>query len=206
MSTTAEIGTLPLLEQAGREALFTEARTASTFTDQPVTDAELREIWDLARWSPSASNGQPLRVLFVRTDEGRERLLAHVADGNKAKVSAAPVTAVLAFDPDFHEHFATTFPARAEMMRDRFAADADARAQNATYNAALQTGVLLLAVRAAGLAAGPMAGFDKAGVDAEFFGGSGWRSHLLLNIGHPGADAWFPRLPRLDESTVLDWA
>ncbi|MCL8025572.1 malonic semialdehyde reductase [Nocardioides bruguierae] len=194
------------LDAPGRELLFTEARTSNTWSDTPVTDAQLHEIWDLARWAPSAANGQPLRVTFVRDTAGKERLLPHVAEGNQAKVSAAPVTAILAFDPEFHEHFPTTFPARGEMMRENFAGDAGMRAGVADYNAALQTGVLLLAVRSAGLAAGPMAGFDRAGVDAAFHAENGWRSQLLVNIGHPGQDPWFPRLPRLADETVLAWA
>ncbi|CAN5531185.1 malonic semialdehyde reductase [soil metagenome] len=203
MTTT----TLDALTDSGRALLFTEARTANTFADTPVTDAELTGIWDLARFSPSMANSQPLRVLFVRTPEGRERLGAHMAEGNRAKTVSAPAVAVLAYDSEFHEHFPTAFPERGEMYRENFSAmPGEVREGLARYSAAIQTGVLLLAVRAHGLAAGPMAGFDGPGIDADFFAGTTWKTHLVVNIGHPGTDAWFDRLPRLDTDTVLAWA
>ncbi|WP_268256119.1 malonic semialdehyde reductase [Streptomyces aurantiogriseus] len=160
----------------------------------------------LARWSPSAANGQPLRVLFVRTREGKERLVRHLDEGNRAKTLSAPAVAILAYDVDFHEQMPTVFPARGEMLRAAFADQTEKRESLAVYNSALQTGVFLLAVRAAGLAAGPMAGFDRAGVDGEFFSGTSWRSHLVVNIGHPGADPWFPRLPRVPVEDAIAYA
>ncbi|MGD9959985.1 malonic semialdehyde reductase [Nocardioides sp.] len=203
MTTT----TLEALNDTGRALMFTEARTANSFSDEPVSDAELQSIWDLARWSPSMANSQPLRVLFVRTPQGRARLGVHMAEGNRAKTVAAPAVAVLAYDSDFHEHFPTVFPARGEMFRDNFGGmPSEAREEVAKYSAALQSGVFLLAVRAHGLAAGPMGGFDGPAIDADFFAGTTWKTHLVVNIGHPGVDPWFDRLPRLDTDTALDWA
>ncbi|MFJ8036100.1 malonic semialdehyde reductase [Streptomyces sp. NPDC096032] len=197
---------LDVLDDAGRKLLFTEARTANTFATTAVTDDELATIWELARWSPSAANGQPLRVLFVRTREGKERLIRHLDEGNRAKTLSAPAVAILAYDVEFHDQMPTVFPARGEMLRAAFADQTEKRESIAGYNSALQTGVFLLAVRAAGLAAGPMAGFDRAGVDEEFFAGTSWRSHLVVNIGHPGADPWFPRLPRVPVEDAIAWA
>ena len=203
MTTTA----LEILDTTARDLLFTEARTANSFSPEPVTDEELRGIWDLARFAPTMANSQPLRVLFVRTPEGRDRLLPLVSEGNRDKTAAAPVVAVLAYDTEFHEHFPVTFPARGEMMRDNFGSmPAEAREPISKYSAALATGVFFLAVRAHGLAAGPMAGFDADGIDTEFFAGTTWKSHLVVNIGHPGEDPWFPRLPRIDADDALAWA
>jgi 3-hydroxypropanoate dehydrogenase len=200
--------TLESLDATSRELLFTEARTANSFTDEPVTDAQLDGIWELTRYAPTMANSQPLRVLFVRTDEGKQRLLPRVNEGpNRDKAAAAPVVAVLAYDADFHEQFPVTFPDRAEMFLQNFRAmPAEAREPISKYSAALATGQFFLAVRAHGLAAGPMAGFDLAGVDAEFFAGTSWRSHLVVNIGHPGDDAWFPRLPRVAVQDAVAWA
>ncbi|MEU7011888.1 malonic semialdehyde reductase [Streptomyces sp. NPDC046332] len=198
--------TFGVLDDAGRKLLFTEARTVNNFAATAVEDDELALIWDLARWSPSAANGQPLRVLFVRTREGKERLVRHLDEGNRAKTLCAPVVAVLAYDVDFHEQMPTVFPARGEMLRAAFADQIEKRESIAAYNSALQTGVFLLAVRAAGLAAGPMAGFNRAGVDEDFFAGTSWRSHLVVNIGHPGTDPWFPRLPRVSVEDAVTWA
>lgn len=207
MTTTAEPTSLGSLDDTGRALLFTQARTANAFSDVAVSDQELTSIWDLARWSPSMANSQPLRVLFVRTAAGRERLGTHMAEGNRAKTLSAPAVAVLAYDAGFHQHFPTVFPARGEMYRDTFSGmPVEALEGIAKYSAAIQTGVFLLAVRAHGLAAGPMAGFDGPGIDAEFFEGTTWKTHLVVNIGRPGAEPWFDRLPRLDKDTALAWA
>ncbi|MEU2615423.1 malonic semialdehyde reductase [Micromonospora sp. NPDC007271] len=191
--------TLPPDAQA---LLFTEARTANTFTDEPVTDEQLHAIHDLAKYPPTAANIQPLRVLYVRDGEPRQRLLTHMNEGNRAKTATAPVVAVLAADTDFHELIPRVFPIRPQ-MRDALADDPAGREQMARFNATLQIAYWLLAVRAAGLAAGPMAGFDAAGLDKEFFADSSWRSLLVVNLGKPGPDAWFPRLPRLDYDDVV---
>jgi 3-hydroxypropanoate dehydrogenase len=197
--------TLPRLDDAGRRTLFTEARTSNTFAPTPVTDDELAAIWELAKWPPTAANTQPLRVLYVRTEEGRARLVGHMNEGNKAKTAAAPAIAVLALDTRFHEHIPTLLPFKPE-LKEIFAANEDMHTDTARFNAALQAGYFLLAVRAHGLAAGPMAGFDAAAVDADFFPDGGWRSTLVVNIGHPGRDPWFDRLPRLDAAEVTRWA
>lgn len=196
---------LEALDQQGRELLFHTARTANTFDGTPVSDEQLREIWELARWAPTAANTQPLRILYVRTGEGRERLVTHMAAGNKNKTRSAPAVAVLARDTRFYDHLPIVMPIRPG-MRDQFATDTRQADLVSTYNTALQTGYFLLAVRAVGLAAGPMAGFDQAGVDAEFFPDGRFASSLVVNIGHPGPDAWFPRLPRLAHEDVLSWA
>ena len=113
---------LAALDDAGRAAHFTDARTANTFAATPVSDAELAEIWDLAKWPPTAANTQPLRVLYVHPGPGRERLVKHMNDGNKAKTASAPAVAVLAVDNRFHDYIPTLLPFRPE-MRDVFEAN-----------------------------------------------------------------------------------
>jgi 3-hydroxypropanoate dehydrogenase len=190
---------LPLgeLDPAGRALLFTEARSANAFTDAPVGEEKLRAIYDLVQYPPTQMNTNPLRILWVQSREARERLLRHMSEGNRDKTATAPATAVLAADLDFHEFIPQLFPTRAH-ARDRFAGDPELRERHARFNGAMQIGYVTLAVRSVGLAAGPMAGFDAAGVDAEFFSDSTWRSLLVMNIGEPAEGAWFPeRLPRL---------
>jgi 3-hydroxypropanoate dehydrogenase len=193
------------LDDAGRATLFTEARTANTFAATPVSDAELSEIWELAKWAPTSANTQPLRILYVHTGPGRDRLVRHMSDGNKAKTASAPAVAVLAVDTRFHDHIPTLLPFRPE-LKDVFDADEDMRNGIGRFNAILQAGYFILAIRAHGLAAGPMAGFDAAGVDADFFPDGRWRSILVVNIGHPGVDPWFDRLPRLAHEDTVQWA
>ena len=205
MTETAERPALDALDPAGRALMFTEARTANTFADTPVTDEELTSIWELARWAPTAANTQPLRVLYVRPGEGRDRLVKFMSEGNQAKTAAAPAVAVLAVDTRFHEHIPTVFPIRPE-MKDFFEDNEEFRMKGGNFNAALQAGYFILAVRAHGLAAGPMTGFDASALDAEFFGDGRFRSILVVNIGHPGENPWYSRLPRLDHEDAVSWA
>jgi 3-hydroxypropanoate dehydrogenase len=128
-----------------------------------------------------------------------------MADGNKAKTASAPAVAVLARDTEYHKHIPTLLPFRPE-LRDVLAADEAARTTMGGFNATLQAAYFILAIRAAGLAAGPMAGFDAAGVDSAFFPDGRWRSILVVNIGHPGESPWFDRLPRLEHDDAVRWA
>jgi 3-hydroxypropanoate dehydrogenase len=190
------------LDPAAQALLFTEARTANTFSDEPVSDEQLRAIVELSKWPPTAANTNPLRILFVNTPEARERLVPLMSDSNRPKTATAPAVAVLAADLDFHQHVPALLPFRPE-LKDHFAADDEMREQQARFNATLQAAYFIIAVRAAGLAAGPMGGFDGPGIDREFFPDRPWRSILVVNIGKPGIDPWFDRLPRLDYDQVV---
>ena len=190
------------LSPQDQDLLFREARTANAFTDEPVSEEQVRAIYDLVKWAPTALNAQPLRVLLVPQGEPRERLLGHLAPGNRNKAATAPLVAVLAADTDFHEHLPTVFPHFAG-ARASFADDEEKRVETARFNAALQAGYFLLGVRAAGLAAGPMGGYDADGIDNDLLAGTGWRSVLVVNIGHPAENAWLDRLPRLEYDEVV---
>lgn len=194
MTSTVLESPLALSEDA-QNLLFRDARTANSFTDEPVTTEQIEAIYELVKFGPTAMNNQPLRLLLVQSDEARARLLPFMSEGNRAKTGSAPLVAVLAADTNFHDLLADHFP-HFPGARDLFLDEA-ARADQARFNTALQIGYFIVGVRAAGLAAGPMAGFDAAGIDAEFFAGTGLKAQLVVNIGHPGENAWFDRLPRL---------
>ncbi|MCW1099319.1 malonic semialdehyde reductase [Streptomyces sp. RS2] len=198
-------GPLPRIPAEAGAALFTDARTAYSFADTPVDDATLTSVWELARWAPTAANTQPLRVLYVRTAEGKERLLPHLDEGNRPKSASAPVVAILAVDHRFHEHIPHVLPIRPE-MKEYFESEPAQREAITSFNGPLQAGYFILAVRALGLAAGPMAGFDPAGIDKEFFADGDWHSLLVVNIGHPAGPPAFDRMPRLAHEHALDWA
>lgn len=189
------------LSPEAQDLLFREARTANSFTDEPVTDEQVAAIQDLVKFGPTAMNCQPLRVVLIRSEEARSRLLKHMADGNRDKTATAPLVAVLAADTNFNEHLPTVFP-HAEGAKDWFP-DADAREATARFNAAIQVGYFVMGVRAAGLAAGPMTGFDAAGIDEDLLADTGYKSMVVVNIGHPGENAWFDRLPRLEHEQVV---
>mgnify|MGYP005987999893 FL=1 len=186
---------IPLGHEA-QELLFLEARSANTFTDEPVTDGQLHAIWDLMKWAPTSGNINPLRILFLRSPEARERMVRHMSEGNQGKTRSAPMAALLAADRDFHEFVPQLFPDRADQVD--WYATYEGRGEMATFNATLQAAYFIIAVRAVGLAAGPMSGFDYPAMDAEFFPDGRHSSVLAVNLGRPGPDAWFPRLPRLD--------
>lgn len=185
-----------------QDLLFREARTANTFTDEPVTDEQIRAIVDLVKWGPTAMNIQPLRIVMVRSVEARERLVSHMAEGNRPKTLTAPAVAILAADTNFHDQMHKTFPHNPG-ARENFVDNDAQREQTAHLNSALQIGYFIVGVRAAGLAAGPMAGFDPPGVAGEFFPGGQHRPMVVVNIGHPGPDAFRPRLPRLPFDDVV---
>jgi 3-hydroxypropanoate dehydrogenase len=198
MTQTAQI----VLSEDAQEILFRSARTANTFADTPVTDEHIQALYDLVKWAPTSMNMQPLRIVLVRTPEARERLVAHMGDGNKAKTLAAPLVAILAADVNFHDELPKTFPIFPG-ARDMFAANDEAREGAARFNAGLQVGYFILGVRAVGLAAGPMTGFDGDGINAEFFADGEHKVLAVVNLGEPGEGAWFDRLPRLEYDEVV---
>jgi len=197
----AEFGRLELDPRA-QDLLFREARTANTFSDEPVTDEQVETIYDLVKWAPTSMNNQPLRIVLVRSPGARARLVDLMFEGNRPKTETAPLVAILAADVDFHDELPSQFP-HFPGARDLFAADEAARESAAKLNATLQIGYFTMGVRAAGLAAGPMTGVDLAGVDREFFPDGRHRALVVMNIGKAGENAWFDRLPRLAYDEVV---
>lgn len=179
------------------DLLFREARSSSPFTDDEVSDGEIAAVYDLVRWGPTAFNTVPLRLLVVRTPPARARLAAHMAEGNRDRVLAAPLSLVVAADTRFHTHMPVLMPPAAGMA-DSLEGDPGTRERMARTNATLQAGYLLVGLRAAGLAVTPMSGMDADGIDAEFFADNGWKALMVFNVGRPqGSDALYPRGARL---------
>lgn len=185
------------------DTLFTGAHTAYSFTDQPVTDTQLAELYELVKFAPTPMNSQALRVLFIRTAESKERLLPHLAEANRPKSASAPVVAVLAYDTEFHENLPVFAPHNVGAKDSH--SDPVKRATAAKDIATLQAGYFILAVRSLGLDAGPMAGFSREGVDSEFLGETTWKSLYVVNIGHAAPDGNRPRSPRLVAEDALIW-
>ena len=190
-----------VLDTTAQDLLFRDARTANSFSEEAVSDEQIEAIYDLVKFAPTSANMQPLRVFLLRSEDSRERVLKHLGERNRDKTANAPLIAILAADAEFHENLPRVFP-HAPGMKDMFAEDGP-REQTARFNSALQIGYFLLGIRAAGLAAGPMTGFDAEGLDADFFPGGRYRSQVVVNIGKPGANAWFERLPRLEYDEVV---
>ena len=183
------------LSNEALEQLFTKARTHNGWRDEDVPDALLRESVDIAKWGPTSANGSPMRVLFLRSPEAKQRLAPALIPGNLAKTMAAPVVAIVAYDLNFYEHLPRLYPATD--ARSWFVGNAALIEETAFRNGSLQGAYLLLALRAVGLDVGPMSGFDKAMVDAEFFPEGTVKSNFLVNIGYGDAAKLYPRGPRL---------
>jgi 3-hydroxypropanoate dehydrogenase len=199
----------PLGEEA-LDQLFRQARTHTAWLDRPVSDATLRQLYDLMKWGPTSANGCPARILFLRTPEAKERLRPALMPGNVDKTMAAPVTAILAYDELFYEKLTVLFPHNPG-IRDVFANSPELADVTAFRNGTLQGGYFILAARSLGLDCGPMSGFDNARVDAEFFTAAACaeetateipttfrvKSNFLCNLGYGDPSPLFPRGPRL---------
>ncbi|KUJ64401.1 malonic semialdehyde reductase [Streptomyces albus subsp. albus] len=203
MSAPENSGTAELITLAAeaQDQLFREARTANTFTAEPVTDDQVRAIYELVKFGPTSLNQQPLRVVLVRSREARDRLVPMMTGRNQEKTAKAPLVAVLGADLDFHEELPKLVPFM-ENPQALFE-DPSGRAESAKFNTAIQIGYFIMGVRAAGLAAGPMIGFDKAAVTKEFFPDGRHTAMCVVNVGKPGPDAWMGRLPRLAYEEVV---
>lgn len=180
------------------DTIFLEAHTQSAWLPNPVDDALLRRIYDVAKMGPTSANTSPMRVVFVKSREGKERLRPALAPGNVDKTMAAPVTAIIATDQKFYEWIPKLWPHNPEFAKSFTGPGKEEFTKTHAFrNATLQGAYLIIAARALGLDAGPMSGFDNARVDAEFFAESGWKSNFLVNLGYGDASQLKPRNPRL---------
>ncbi len=176
--------------------LFEQARSYNAYEDRPVPPELLKELYDHAKWGPTAANCCPARFVFVSSPEAKERLLACVSEGNVAKVASAPVTVIVAADTRFYDEMPKLFPSRDYKSvfagKDALIADLLAR------NVPLQGAYMIIAARALGLDCGPMSGFDAAKLNAAFFPDGRWQANFICSLGYGRADSLFPRNPRLD--------
>ena len=183
--------------------LFTGARTHHAWQDKPVDDGLLHDIYDLTKWGPTSANCSPIRIVFVKSQSAKEKLLPTLSGSNVEQVRAAPVTAIVAYDQKFYDQLPTLFPAFD--ARSLFASNPSLSEQTAFRNSSLQGAYFILAARALGLDTGPMSGFDNAKVDQAFFENSSWKSNFLCNIGYGDAAKLHPRGPRLgfDQACII---
>ena len=176
--------------------LFTEARTQNGYLDTPVSDTQLRELYDLLKFGPTAANTSPARFQFVRSAEAKARLLACVSPGNVAKITQAPVTVIIGMDQLFHDKLPKLFPH--VDARPWFAGKDAVIQESAMRNSSLQGGYMILAARALGLDCGPMSGFDAAKLDAEFWAGTPVKTNFICTLGQGDPSKVLARNPRLD--------
>jgi len=180
--------------------LFTQARTQNGWQDTPVSDELLKQAYDLARMGPTSANCCPLRVVFIRSKEAKEKLAPALSSGNLQKTLSASVTAILAYDPAFYDLLPELY--LHGDARSWFTSSPELAHETAFRNASLQAAYLILALRSLGLDTGPMSGFDQDKVNETFLAASGWKANFLLNIGYGDSSKVYPRSPRLDFERV----
>jgi 3-hydroxypropanoate dehydrogenase len=185
-----------LLSEATFDQLFRNARTFNAWLPKEVSDEQLHQLYELAKFGPTSANASPMRVVFVKSKEAKAKLEPFLSEGNHAKTMEAPVTAIIATDHEFYEQLPKLFP-HAD-ARSWFVGNQPLIDTTAFRNTTLQGAYVLMAARAIGLDCGPMSGFDNAGVDAAFFAGTAIKSNFLISIGYGDASRnLFPRSPRL---------
>jgi 3-hydroxypropanoate dehydrogenase len=192
----------PVASAASLDLMFNEARTYSAFEDREVPLDLLQQAVALAQMGPTSMNCQPMRLAFLQRGAERAAILPLLAEGNRAKTEAAPMTAVVGFDLAFFEHLPRLFP-HFEGARAVFADDPDLAEETAFRNGSIQGGYLILALRAVGLDCGPMSGFDRAAVSRAVFGYGTVQANFLINIGFGRPETLFPRQPRLGWSDTI---
>ena len=180
------------------DLIFNSGRSFNGWTDEPVSEEQIRKIFDLMKQCPTSSNCCPLRIKFVMSDEAKEKLGPVVNEPNRVKTLKAPVTAILGTDHDFHEHFKKLVPFRAEMMEKRFAENPDMIVPWANLNGALQAAYFMMAVRSVGLDVGPMQGINKPGMDGAFWAGTNVKTMFICSFGRGDETTVFKKLPRFD--------
>jgi len=186
----------PLSPEALQQ-LFLDARSFSYWLDKPVSDEQLHQLYDLMRMGPTAANGCPARLLFVRSAQAKERLKPCLDDGNVHKSMSAPVVAVVGIDLEFYEKLPKLFPHNAD-ARSWYAGKSEKILNAATLNGALQGGYMILAARSLGLDCGPMTGFNKETLDREFFPDGKVKSLFICALGYGDRSRLHPRNPRLE--------
>ena len=192
---------MALIDQAALDTLFHQARSQNGWQASPVGDDELHAAYEIAKWAPTSMNTQPMRIVFLRSVEAKERLRPAMAPGNVDKVMVAPVVALIAFDQAFYEHLPRTFPHNPD-AKAFFAGNEPLIQATAFRNGTLQAAYFLIALRAVGLDVGPMSGFDPEKVQREFFEGTTFRINFVCGIGHGDPVKVFDRSPRLDFEDV----
>lgn len=183
------------LDLTAQEQLFTVARTRNAWLDRPVGEDLLHKLYELAKWGPTAANSNPARFVFIRSAAAKARLLPHLSPGNQAKTESAPVCVIVAQDSEFYEFMPQLFPSRD--MKASFAGKPDVILDTGTRSSILQGAYLMMAARTLGLDVGPMSGFNKVTLDADFFPDGRWKSNFLFNIGYGSDVDLFERNPRL---------
>ena len=181
--------------------LFAEGHTAKTFLDTPVSDTQIEALYDMVKWAPTTMNIQPLRLIVAKSDAAKAQVLEHLGGSNREQAEAAPLLTVVCADTNFHDTLAEVVP-HIPNAREFFLDD-ERREATARHQTWLQTGYLILGIRALGLGCGPMLGYDAAGIDSTLLANSSLVSTMVMTVGVPDPAGYGERRPRLDLDRVV---
>jgi nitroreductase len=186
-----------MLNQEQLAVLFSNARTHNEWQDKAVSDEQLHAIYDEMKWGPTSANSCPARIVFVKSSEQKEKLVACMSPGNAEKTRKAPVTAIIGMDMAFYEKLLQLFP-HAPDARSWFEGNQASIESTAFRNSSLQGGYFILAARALGLDCGPMSGFVADKLNQAFFADTNVKVNFVCSLGYGVQEKLFPRSPRLD--------
>jgi len=186
-----------------KNLIFKEARTHNDWLDKDISNDILMEIYDLMKWGPTSANCSPTRIIFVKSKASKDRLLPFVIESNLEKTKSAPVTAIIGYDINFHDHLPKLFPHNPD-AQNWFNHSIDIAEETAFRNGSMQGAYFIIAARALGLDCGPMSGFDKEGVDNEFFRDTNIKSNFLCNLGYGDKTKLFERSPRFKFNEICE--
>ncbi len=194
---------MSVFDLKNKNLIFQEARTHNDWLDKDISNDILMEIFDLMKWGPTSANCSPTRIIFVKSKASKDRLLPFVIESNLEKTKSAPVTAIIGYDINFHDHLPKLFPHNPD-AQNWFNHSIDIAEETAFRNGSMQGAYFIIAARALGLDCGPMSGFDKKGVDNEFFRDTNIKSNFLCNLGYGDKTKLFERSPRFKFNEICE--
>ncbi|MEC7365916.1 MAG: malonic semialdehyde reductase [Pseudomonadota bacterium] len=194
---------MSVFDVKNKNLIFQEARTHNDWLDKDISNDILMEIYDLMKWGPTSANCSPTRIIFVKSKASKDRLLPFVIESNLEKTKSAPVTAIIGYDINFHDHLPKLFPHNPD-AQNWFNHSIDIAEETAFRNGSMQGAYFIIAARALGLDCGPMSGFDKEGVDNEFFRDTNIKSNFLCNLGYGDKTKLFERSPRFKFNEICE--
>ena len=194
---------MSVFDVKNKNLIFQEARTHNDWLDKDIHNDILMEIYDLMKWGPTSANCSPTRIIFVKSKASKDRLLPFVIESILEKTKSAPVTAIIGYDINFHDHLPKLFPHNPD-AQNWFNHSIDIAEETAFRNGSMQGAYFIIAARALGLDCGPMSGFDKEGVDNEFFRDTNIKSNFLCNLGYGDKTKLFERSPRFKFNEICE--
>ena len=194
---------MSVFDVKNKNLIFQEARTHNDWLDKDISNDILMEIYDLMKWGPTSANCSPTRIIFVKSKASKDSLLPFVIESNLEKTKSAPVTAIIGYDINFHDHLPKLFPHNPD-AQNWFNHSIDIAEETAFRNGSMQGAYFIIAARALGLDCGPMSGFDKEGLDNEFFRDTNIKSNFLCNLGYGDKTKLFERSPRFKFNEICE--